>query len=240
MTRLRLATANIAHGRGRRGRVDLRRTAQLLARLDADVLCLQEVDRHWSARSAWADQAAELATALAMTVVYGAAVRAAPLAPGDPPREYGNAVLSRSPILAHRVVGLPVPPRAEPRCLLLAQIEGGLTVGCVHLQHNSAAARTRQAAAVAEEVAGADPLVLAGDFNAEPGQPELAALTARLTDGWTAAGSGGGRTFPARLPMRRLDQILVSSGVRVSRSAVVRTDASDHRPVVVDVDVDAG
>lgn len=231
---LRLATFNIAHGRGRGGRVDLARTAATLAALAADVICLQEVDRHYGERSGRVDQAAELGARLRMTAVYGAAVRLDPERAGDPPREYGNAVLTRAAATASAVHPLPVRERAEPRCLLLVEL-ADVTVGCLHLQHNNPQARARQAAAAVELLPHDRPAVLAGDLNADPGDPELAALRQRLRDVWPLSGRGRGATFPSRLPRRRLDQVYVDGAVSPLRARVVPTDASDHRPLVVDL-----
>ncbi|MGI8846289.1 MAG: endonuclease/exonuclease/phosphatase family protein, partial [Thermoleophilaceae bacterium] len=50
---LRVATYNMHTGIGAAGRLDLAGTARTLEDLDADVIGLQEVDVHWSARSAW-------------------------------------------------------------------------------------------------------------------------------------------------------------------------------------------
>lgn len=234
MSGLRLATFNIAHGRGRDGRVDLRRSAATLAGLSADVLCLQEVDRHYGARSGWADQAAELAEMLGMAAAYGAALQLDPERAGFPPREYGNAVLTRLPLGAPAVHRLPVRGRAEPRCLLSVDV-GEFTVGCTHLQHNNAEARARQAAAVLAALPADRPVVLAGDFNADPGASELAALRERLVDVWPRAGRGRGASYPSRWPRRRLDHVYASGGFQPIAARVAATDASDHRPLVVDL-----
>lgn len=233
--RLRVATFNIAHGRGRGGVVDVRRTAETLAALDADVVCLQEVDRHFSERSGWADQAGDLADALGMTAMYGAALRRPAADPGRPPREYGNAILSRRLMHGHRVVPLPGRPRSEPRSMVVAELSGGPHVACVHLQHNSAAARAEQIAVVLRALPTNAPLVLAGDLNATPDAPELAMLNARLLDCWPSCEPGRGASFPSRFPLRRIDYVLVSADLRPVRASVVPTSASDHRPVVVDV-----
>ncbi len=237
MTPLRVATFNIAHGRGQDNLVDLRRTADLLADLAADIVCLQEVDRHFGERSGWADQGAELADALGMTSAYGAALTLPTDREGSPAREYGNAVLTRRALRARAVHRLPRRGRAEPRCLLLAELDE-LTVGCVHLQHNSADGRERQAAAVLAALPPDRPILLAGDFNAEPRDSELATLGRRLDDVWPRAGQGRGATFPSRWPRRRLDQVYVSAGLRPIRARVVASKASDHRPLVVDLVVE--
>ncbi|MBA2416893.1 MAG: endonuclease/exonuclease/phosphatase family protein [Geodermatophilaceae bacterium] len=232
--RLRVATFNIAHGRGRGGVVDLRRTTDALASLGADVICVQEVDRHFSERSGWADQATELAEGLGMTAVYGVAMRRDRAHEGEPPREYGNAILTRLPVAGQRVVRLPGRPRSEPRSMVVAELAGDLHAACVHLQHNSAPARAAQLAVVLQELPQA-PVVLAGDFNATPDAPELRVLGGRFVDSWERAGRGRGASFPSRFPLRRLDYVFVSAGLTAQKAAVVPTSASDHRPLVVDL-----
>lgn len=237
MTSLRVVTFNIAHGRGQDKRVDLRRTADTLADLAADVVCLQEVDQHYGERSGWADQCTELADALGMASAYGAALTLRTGRQGSPARGYGNAVLTRRALRAWAVHALPLRGRAEPRCLLLVDLDE-LTVGSVHLQHNNADARARQAAAVLAALPRDRPLVLAGDFNADPADSELAALRRRLADVWPRAGQGRGATFPSRWPRRRLDHVYLSAHLRPTRARVVPSKASDHRPLVVDVVVE--
>jgi hypothetical protein len=65
--------------------------AAVIRDADVDVAALQDVDRHWSARSDFADQAAELAQTLGMHYVYGANLDRDPLESGQPRRRYGNA-----------------------------------------------------------------------------------------------------------------------------------------------------
>ncbi|HKY67745.1 MAG TPA: endonuclease/exonuclease/phosphatase family protein, partial [Acidimicrobiales bacterium] len=79
--------------------------------------------------------------------------------------------------------------------------------------------------------------VLLGDMNAGPETPEMRALTTVLVDAWAAVGAGDGHTFPARRPIARIDHVLVHGPVRPVGAEVVDTRASDHRPVVVDVDL---
>lgn len=74
MILLRAASYNIHHGADARDRLDLGRTAETLAALDADVIGLQEVDVHYGARSGGVDQAARMGEMLGMQVSFGAAI----------------------------------------------------------------------------------------------------------------------------------------------------------------------
>ena len=46
-----------------------------------------------------------------------------------------------------------------------------------------------------------------------------------------------GRTFPSLLPIHGLDFILVPPSYRVMRCEILRCYVSDHRPVVVDLEI---
>lgn len=233
---MRLAAFNIAHGRGLDRRVDLDRTASLIRRMNAHVVCMQEVDRHFGERSDNRDQAVELSRALDMQVVFGASLTRS--ARNGRPREYGNAILSHLPILTHGHHLLPSGKGQEPRSAqrVLLELDGGaLWVINTHLSHHGAHDRGAQARAVRalidDEMGTA---VIAGDFNADNDAPELAALS-DLRDAWTECGQGDGCTHPAHRPNKRLDHVLCSAGVIPSSAQVMSSDASDHLPLLVDL-----
>ena len=91
-SKLAVATYNIHHGEGVDGRLDLRRVADELRATKADVIGLQEVDRHFDARSEFVDQAQRLSAA-GHDVVYAANLDLAPYNPGQPRRQYDTAIL---------------------------------------------------------------------------------------------------------------------------------------------------
>jgi endonuclease/exonuclease/phosphatase family metal-dependent hydrolase len=107
-----------------------------------------------------------------------------------------------------------------------------------HLQHNSAASRQLQAAAILQEISGSDTsMLLLGDLNARPDDPEIVLLLTELVDAWTEAGLGPGYTYSAPTPYARIDYVLHSDEVVSRVAAVLATDVSDHLPVVVTVDL---
>jgi endonuclease/exonuclease/phosphatase family metal-dependent hydrolase len=236
---LRVATFNIHHGAGLDGLVDLERIARVVEDGDAQVVGLQEVDRHFGARSDFVDQATWLAERLGMHVVFGANLDLDPLTPEAPRRQYGTAILSRYRIREWRNTLLPRPEGGEQRGLLeaLVRVRGvRVRVFNTHLQHNSQVERLAQIARIREVLGQTEEsLVLLGDLNAIPASPEIAAITDDLVDAWAQAGVGDGFTYDAASPHARIDYVLSSPDVVARTATVVATDASDHLPVVVDL-----
>lgn len=234
---LRVMTFNIHHAAGSDGVLDLARIAGIVRDNGVEVVGLQEVDRHWSDRSEFVDQAAALAAMLGMHAVYGANLDLDPLEPGQPRRQYGTAILSRYPILESDNTYLPNAPGKEQRGLLYARVVvRGVRVNVynTHLQHDSQQLRLEQAAAVRELMAGRHgPSLLMGDLNATPEAPEITRLTEVLVDTWEKVGAGPGYTYDATNPTKRIDYVLSSPDVVVEDATVVATNASDHLPVVV-------
>jgi endonuclease/exonuclease/phosphatase family metal-dependent hydrolase len=236
----------------------LRAIGVFLSGLDADVIALQEVAL-LSRDGDLVDNAGDLARQLGMDVRYGATrtfeVREDDVLLGA--GCFGNAILSRRPIHASRVVALPAasleafvePPGAdhpaagvpytdapptirEPRCLLLAQV-GDLLIGTAHFSHVGSGERLLQARAADTAFGDASPAMFLGDLNATIEAPELAPLTT-WTDGFAEPPGD-----PARVSTDdgwRIDHVLVR-GAALSGCRVLREpgDLSDHYPVVCDV-----
>jgi endonuclease/exonuclease/phosphatase family metal-dependent hydrolase len=250
---VRLVTFNIRHGVGADDRLDLPRLAKVLQGVDADVICLQEVDRHYGTRSEEVDQALLLSRALDMQLAWGPAIDEA--REGDrPAREYGNALLSRLPILISDVH--PLPGSGEPRSALRTMVEldgAALWITTTHLTRTGEERAAQIAALAALQTEPMETGVIVGDFNTTADAPELTALQPRFTDAWTIArdrhAQSGWRfwrqdegfTHPAGSPHRRIDQVWVTDGVGVAAAQVLDGHgASDHLPLVVDLEVRSG
>jgi endonuclease/exonuclease/phosphatase family metal-dependent hydrolase len=82
--------------------------------------------------------------------------------------------------------------------------------------------------------------VLAGDLNELPDKPAWRAIAAEFTD---AGAADDTPTFSTRIPRRRIDGVFVRGPGRVTSYRVVDdvdvVAASDHRPVVADVELEA-
>jgi len=227
---LRVVAYNIHHGEGMDGEVDLARIAALVTALEPDLVALQEVDRSVE-RTGVVDQAARLGTLTGMAVAFGAFM---PHQGGD----YGMAVLSRWPIVAshnHRL-----PDGEEPRSALAVRVRSPTTgrelvfVG-IHL-YRTEPERVAQAARIAAIFATVEvPVMLAGDFNSEPGSPVLA-LLART---WRFVEKGADRlTFPSTGPEREIDFVAYrpADAFTVLRQQLLDEPVvSDHRPLFVEL-----
>jgi endonuclease/exonuclease/phosphatase family metal-dependent hydrolase len=239
--RLTLATWNIHKGIGTDRRYRLDRTIHVLKSLDADVLCLQEVDEGVR-RSRGESQLERLSGELGYPYAsIGINVR---VGAGG----YGSATLSRFPMWDVRNVDLTVPPKKR-RSALLARIEhglpGGWLIANVHLglMHLERKVQVRRLLAhVLEEAHDARPMEIAGDWN-EWGKRlvqgvlhEAGFHLARLDH----HGAKGVATFPSSRPMLCLDRVLYRGPVRVHHVQCVldaaTRHASDHLPVVVQLE----
>jgi vancomycin resistance protein VanJ len=76
--------------------------------------------------------------------------------------------------------------------------------------------------------------VLVGDFNGTADDRALAPITARMRSAQDEAGDGFGFSWPAGLPMARIDQVFVA-GVRTVASWTLPATSSDHLPVAASV-----
>ncbi|MGP9016859.1 endonuclease/exonuclease/phosphatase family protein [Streptomyces sp. BR1] len=238
---LTVLTYNIHHGAGADDSLDLDRIARVVKDSGADIVGLQEVDRHFAARSDFVDQASWLADRLGMHLVYGANLNEDPARSGGSRRQYGTAILSRFPVLdAHNTL-LPHPRQGEQRGLLAADINvRGTTVRMLntHLEHTSQTERLAQADAINQVIdESGRPTVLVGDLNATPDTREVTTLTKHLRDQWRAVGDGDGYTFDVSNPRKRIDYVLTSRGIGAQSADVLDSDASDHLPVRAEISV---
>ncbi|MFI9604637.1 endonuclease/exonuclease/phosphatase family protein [Streptomyces sp. NPDC004069] len=242
---LRVATYNIHAGAGEDEVFDLDRTARALRDLRADVIGLQEVDVHWGDRSDFVDEARALAEKLDMRVFFAPIYDMDPATPGAERRRFGVAVLSRHPVLEaenHEITRLstqtsdPVPAPAPGFAEVTLNVRGAhVHVYDTHLDYRGdPSVRTAQVADMLDVLAAdRGPKILVGDFNAQANAAELAPLWQHLRD---AAPDGGG-TYPAVHPEQRIDFVTVSPDITVAGAREIATEASDHRPVVADLEL---
>ncbi|MGE5549327.1 MAG: endonuclease/exonuclease/phosphatase family protein [Bacteroidota bacterium] len=226
---LRVMTYNVHHGAGPAGEPRLDEMARFLNDNRLDLIGLQEIDRNWSDRSGFRDQAAELSRTTGMYATFF------PTLTQGQDSGYGLAILSRFPSV-RQVSGLYSQAR-EPRGYLAVEVQvAGRQVSFVvtHLGLDAAerARQIEELAAAIETLPG--PLVLAGDFNCRPEDPATQVLTSSLKDALSAVGrSAEGTLLTADgTPGARIDFLFATPEWRIEDSLVPGVQYSDHRPVV--------
>lgn len=230
----RVLTYNIHHGRGMDGRVDLERIAAVIRSAKPDLVALNEVDRGAN-RSGNIDQPAELAR---LTGLHAAFEKNIDYDGG----QYGNAVLSRFPIADVENIPLPSQYRGEQRGMLVVELhpqEGQqLWFAATHFDYRpEPTERVKSVAMIENLLAGrfeGRKMILAGDLNAVPDSDVVRALSKK----WLVAESGN--TFPAEDPTKRIDYVLarpVEEWRVVSAEVLEAPDQSDHRPVLVTLEL---
>jgi endonuclease/exonuclease/phosphatase family metal-dependent hydrolase len=253
MRRVRLLTFNIAHGRGlapiqgltsrRKIKANLARIARLIKQVGADIVAFQEIDQD----SRWAGSFDHLDYLKDLTGFPHAAFGVNNRRGGLLHLHYGNALLSRHPILHWENFAFGS-SRLGEKGFLFAEIDvHGQRVPLVnlHLHYRSRVKRFRQLDRLLEVLDvearrhgsrwGVPPIVC-GDFNT-PGHTNDA--TASLVRHLHRFGSYSlhpleGATFPSPLPTRRLDFVMLPEGCRAPFSETLPVLLSDHRPVLVE------
>lgn len=186
-----------------------------LRALKPDVIVLQEVLQHETLRN----QAADLAEALGYSVYFIS------IDTTDKTRRYGNAILTRHPVLARDWT--PLRPLEDSRTAGWARIDldgRPLNVYVTHPNYQADDAgrrmRTQQLddlQAFIARTSGDAPSVVAGDFNTASAQPELAALEAGYDNAYDAL-HGRADPRPTLNPhyfpddARRIDHVYLQRG----------------------------
>lgn len=232
----RVLVYNIHAGKDAAGEPNLGRVAELIASTDAHLVLLQEVDRN-TTRSGGVDQLAELERLSGLHGTFGKSL-------DYQGGEYGLAILSRWPIAAADVVPLPNDPQQpraggarEPRIALFA-VTNGIRVMNTHLDASrDETYRLQEIAHLLASAETSEPLLVGGDFNAEPASAVYSQASARgLRDAWTECGAGSALTFPAGAPVKRIDYLFLAGDARCASARVLDSTASDHRPLLVTVE----
>ncbi|WP_438482128.1 endonuclease/exonuclease/phosphatase family protein [Oleiharenicola lentus] len=255
MANYRLLTFNVAHARGvtpihqglrsvDRIRKNLLKIAHLIVKHKVDIVALQEVDENsrWNGsfnHVAYLSEHCGLPhTAMGLTNQRG----------GRYPLNYGNATISRWPIVHAEAVAFGNRPMGEKGFLFVeTEVAPGKRLPLVnlHLHHSSRKQRLLQAAHLMKFVRNANAHraghwvakpIFCGDFNNPASNPDATAMmlgSCEETDNYTLLPKKG-RTFPSALPARALDYALLPQECKVLHCEIVRAYLSDHRPVLVE------
>lgn len=223
------------------------RVADVIREISPDVCGLNEVS-HFSRNSCESDtQTPYLAKATGLeNHFFGYAVHLT-YANETYNKDYGNAVISKHPIVEGAILPIPDPvikdenAYYETRSITKAKIDlaGGITVLQTHMGLAIAESKnaTLEILKALDEIDG--PVILMGDFNMRPSNPLIDMLRERLFD-TALIRDEYFKTYPSyklNYTPAKLDYIFVSKHFKVLDLQVPQTSVSDHLPYYVDLEI---
>ncbi len=233
---LRVMTYNIHVGVGMDKQLDLERIAEVIKAARPDLVGLQEVDRGVK-RTEGKDEIVELAAMTGMEYAF---------APNLDYQggKYGVAILSRLPIkhTEHRMFDNK--RESERRGMLRIEVEVErkiLNFVTTHLDYQFEDGRlfeTEQMLKFLEGVKG--PMIIVADLNDLPTGSAYKLMRTKFDDAWVTSGAKtDGFSYPADKPLKRIDHIFYSTRdrMRARKSWVIETLASDHIPVMAEIEI---
>jgi len=158
--------------------------------------------------------------------------------------KYGVAILSRLPLNSISHIMFENKREAERRGMLKVEVDVDgkpLSFVTTHLDYQFEDGRlfeTHQLLDILRDVK--EPLIVVADFNDVPAGSAYKLMDTLFDDAWIVSrAKGEGFSYPADKPSKRIDHIFYRPGNRVrgQKAWVVDTLASDHIPVVAEIEI---
>jgi endonuclease/exonuclease/phosphatase family metal-dependent hydrolase len=231
---------NIYHGEDpyQIGRSNIQDIANLINRLQPDLVALQEVDS-MTLRTMGINEGKKMDLILELEKVTGMKgffAKAIDFSEGG----YGEAILSRHPAVFESIQ-LPTPKGGEGRSIAKAHVRlpdgSNLVFSGTHLCHEFDENRTAQVKEIHKVLMGLNvPVVLAGDFNFDSGEKGYSVLEKDFLDAAQEYGNPK-NTYSSKKPEIRIDYIWLDkkSNWEIISVEVLDEVYSDHKPLLVKV-----
>lgn len=208
----------------------------------ADIIALQEVDK-LVRRTGRIDQAKKIAHRLGMNYVFQKHF-------SYQGGEFGLALLSRYEIdRVERVqvrrsnlilLKARVLTPSQPVIAIVVHFHPTNPLDKASTKKENDAARLREAKRALELATTSNsPVLIMGDFNDNPGSPAHSLFSERFQDCCSVAGGAWEKTWPAGFPITRIDYIWASPHFRVLQCGAFKSSASDHLPVIAEIQITA-
>lgn len=162
---LRVMSYNVRNGIGMDGKQDFQRVAEVIAKVNPDVMAVQELDS-MTRRSKNTYVLEQIARSVKMNYVYGPAIK-------YDGGKYGIGLLSKEKPLHVKTVALP--GREEARALLVVEFESYVFLA-THLSLTEADQLASVELILKEAAQAGKPVLMAGDMNSIPSSPVQTAL----------------------------------------------------------------
>ena len=229
-THVRVMSYNVRNCTGLDRKTDYQRIADIIKAAECEAIAIQELDS-MTTRYEGQDMLKNLAELTGMYPTFAPSI-------DYMGGKYGIGMLTKEKPLSFRRV--PLPCRSEPRSLLIVELKDYYYC-CTHLSLH-AEDRLTSMGIITEELSKLDkPVMIAGDFNAEPEEESMKVLAENFVifkkDATPAY------TFPANKPDIEIDYICLLKSGKVAKFEVLEhtiVDApveSDHRPIVAEVKI---
>lgn len=231
--RLRILHWNIHSWRDVGGGSNVRAIRDLVAETEPHVVSLVEVNEPWG----MAESLPALADGLGYSWLF---IPSFEFGDNAPAGGFGNALLSRQPILAVQQWHLRWPTRpydgtepSEPRSVIVAKFglaRRALWIGGTHLPSRDAQERSNALQRLVTLTGKLDePWLVCGDFNTP------AATWTGGTRSFMVRPASEAPTFPTKQPTQAIDYCISSPDLRVE-AKVLSVGGSDHLPVMASVE----
>ena len=249
--KLKLMTYNIAatrdfgKGTGKPFEYSVEKYAQMIKEQNPDICGLNEVD-YMLVRSG------RIKTTRALGALLGYEDAFAPAVTwlfGGKPGNYGNGFLSKHHIKDVRICPIPDPVTRdedvyyETRVILNALVDFEGTDVDVFVSHFGLAKAERANAVkiLAELIKDScHPVIVMGDFNAQPDDPVLDPIRGLLSDTFDVYPDKNVKTYPTNPefgPDQKIDYIFVSKEFRTESVEIIDRQLSDHKAYIANVEL---
>lgn len=222
---------NVHYGVSLDGAITIDDMAAYILDSGADIVALQEISRGWI-MGGGGDQLTYLANKLGMEYAFV----------GAADNQFGNALMwsLRTPLEDITRTDLTYGDGPQHRSAIAGVLKSHgfeATIANAHLQHRDSNTPTRmlQIADMFEGLNISEQALVVGDFNAEPGWPEIKHFESLgFVSAVDAAGDPNSLTFPADDPQIRIDWMF-ARGLNVNNATVTGNASSDHLPLAVEI-----
>lgn len=233
---MKIMTFNIQHALDYKNQIiDIDLFVKAIKEYGADVCGLNEV-RGEGPIEGYTDQTNAIGDGLGFNRYFAEAIKVEGTSP------YGNAIVSRFPIVSAETVAIPdhifkrLNVKYEARCVLKAVVDAEGKEICVLICHMglSNAERKRAVKTICGLLDEIEiPVVLMGDFNTTPDDKVFAPIYARMNDTDTLAEGKGIKTYPSYDPDIKIDYIFYR-GLECKSVKTITEVYSDHFPIIAE------
>lgn len=233
---MKIMTFNIQHFLDYKNQViDFDLFADAIKKYDVDVCGLNEVRGEGPVKD-YTDQTNIIGDKLGFYRYFGEAIKVKKTSP------YGNAIVSRYPIKSAETIKIPDPifkfrgTTYETRCIIKAVINiDGVDI-CFLVTHMGLNKSERKNAVktLCEILDNTNmPVILMGDFNAEPHDKVFVPLRQRLDDTQQKSVNPEVKTYPSDKPYTKIDYIFYKN-LNCTKTQTVTEVYSDHLPIIAE------